>query len=120
MSESKPLELGLMQRFCKFGKTIFQKGSLLIQSIGNIAIYGPMSAFGMNYCEIRCKYDDYFNTSHVMIDKNWIDYVNYHMIQSVSVLNEMIDVRDYLKECAILNMDNVHHQLYLFKLNPTF
>ncbi len=45
--QSKPLELGLMQQFCKFGKTIFQKGSPLIQSIGNIAIYEPRSAFGM-------------------------------------------------------------------------
>ncbi len=64
LSESKPLELGLMQRFCKFGKT-------LIQSIGNIAIYEPKSAFGMDYCEIRCKYDDDWETAHVMIDKNW-------------------------------------------------
>ncbi len=48
LSESKPLELGLMQRFCKFGKTIFQKGLPLIQSIDNISIYEPRSAFGMN------------------------------------------------------------------------
>ncbi len=109
-----------MQTFLIFVNTIFQKGPPLIQCISNIAIHETMYVFAMNYCEIRCKYDDYFNTSHVMIDKNWIDYVNYHMIQSVSVLKEMIDVRDCLKECAILNMDNVHHQLYLFKLNPTF
>ncbi len=40
LSESKLLELGLMQRFCKFGNTIFQKGSPLIQSIGNIMSQG--------------------------------------------------------------------------------
>ncbi len=90
---SKPLELGLMQRFCKFGKTIFQKGSPLIQTIGNIAIY------------IRCKYNDDFNTAHVMIDQNLNDSLNYQMIQSVSVLKDMIDVKDCVKECAILNMD---------------
>ncbi len=73
LSESKPLERGLMQRFCKFGKTIFQKRSPLIQSIDNIAISVPRSAFGMNYCEIRCKYDDDFNTTHVMIDQNCTD-----------------------------------------------
>ncbi len=95
LSESKPLELGLMQRFCK---TIFQKGSPLIQSIGNIAIYEPRSAFGMNYCEIRCKYDDVCDTAHVMIDQNWNDSLNYQMIQSVNVLKDMIDVRMcYLK-----------------------
>ncbi len=93
ISESKPLELGLMQRFCKFGKTIFQKESPLIQSIGNIAIYEPRSAFGMNYCEIRCKYDYDFNTAHVMIDQNWNDLLNYQMIQSVNVLKDMIDMR---------------------------
>ncbi len=87
LSESKPLQLGLMQRFCNFGKTIFQKGSTLIQSIGNIAIYEqPRSAFGMNYCEIRCKYDDDFITAHVMIDQHWNDSLNYRMIQSVNVL----------------------------------
>ncbi len=107
LSESKPLELGLMQRFYKFGKTIFQKGSPLIQSIDNIAIYKPRSAFGMNYCEIRCKDDDDFNTAHVMIDQNWNDSLNYQMIQSVNVLKDMIDVRDSVKECAILNMDDV-------------
>ncbi len=35
-SESKPLELGLIQRFCKFGMITFQKGSPPIQSIGNM------------------------------------------------------------------------------------
>ncbi len=107
INESKPLELGLMQRFCKFGKTIFQKGLPLTQSIGNIAIYEPRSAFRMNYCEIRCKYDDDFNTGHVMIDQNCNDYLNYQMIQSVNLLKDMIDVRDCVKECAILNMDDV-------------
>ncbi len=32
---------------------------------------------------------------------------NDQMIQSVNVLKEMIDVRDCVKECAILNMDDV-------------
>ncbi len=97
-----------MQRFCKFGKTIFQKGSPPIQSIGNIAIYEPRFAFGMNFCEIRCKYDDDFNTFHVMIDQNILnDYLNYQIIQSVNVLKDMIDVRDCIKECAILIMDDV-------------
>ncbi len=105
LSESKHLELGLMQRFCKFVKTIFQKGSLLIQPIGNIAIYEPKSVFGMNYCEIRCKYD--FNSAHVMIDQHWNDSLSYEMIQSVNVLKDMIDVRDCVKEYAILNMDDV-------------
>ncbi len=93
LSESKPLE----QRFCKFGKTIFMKGSPLIQSIGNIAIYEPRSAFSMNYCEIRCKYDDDFNTAHVMIDQNWNSSLNFQMIQSVNVLKDMIEVRDCVK-----------------------
>ncbi len=78
-----------------------QKGSSLIQSINNIAIYEPRSVCGMNYCEIRCKYDDDFNTAHVMIDQNWNDFLNYQMIQSVNVLT------DCVKECAILNMDDV-------------
>ncbi len=107
LSESKHLERGLMQWFWKFGKTIFQKWSPLIQSIGNIAIYKPRSVFGMNYCEIRCKYDDDFNTAHIMIDQIWNESLNYQMIQSVNMLKDMIDVWDCVKECAILNMDDV-------------
>ncbi len=107
LSESKPLELGLIQRFCKFGKTIFQKESPLIQSVGNIAIYEPRSVFCIHYCKLRCKYDDDFNTDHVMIDQNWNDDSNYQMIQIVSVLTDIIDVRDCVKECAILNIDDI-------------
>ncbi len=86
-----------MQRFWNFGNTIFQKGLPLIQSIGNIAIYEPRSVLGMNYYEIRCKYDDDLITAHVTIDQNWNDSLNYQMIQTVSVLTDMIDVRDYVK-----------------------
>ncbi len=53
------------------------------------------------------KYDDDFNTDHVMIDQNWNDFLNYQIIQSVNVLKDMIDVRDCVKECVILNMDDV-------------
>ncbi len=61
----------------------------------------------MNYCEIRCKYDDDFNTAHAMIDQNWKDSLNYQMIQSVNVLKDMIVVRDCVNEYAILNKDDV-------------
>ncbi len=61
----------------------------------------------MNYCEIRCKYDDDFNTVHVMINQYWNDSLNYQMIQSVNVLKGMIDVRDCVKEYPILIMDDV-------------
>ncbi len=112
LSESKPLELGLIEQFCKFGNTIFQKGSSLIQSI-----YEPRSVFVMNYCEIRHKYDDDFNTAHLMIDQNWNDSLNYQMIQSVNVLKYMIDVSDCVKECAILNMDVVMYIINYICLN---
>ncbi len=107
LSKSKPVELGLMQWFCKFGKTILQKGSPLSQSVGNIAIYETRSVFRMNYCEIRCKYDDDFNTAHVMVVQNCNDSWNYQKVQSVSVLKDMIGVRDCVKECAILITDDV-------------
>ncbi len=42
-----------------------------------------------------------------MIDQNWNDSLNYQMIQSVNVLKVVIDVRDCVKECSILNMDDV-------------
>ncbi len=40
-----------------------------------------------------------------MIDQNWNDSLNYQMIQNVNVLKDMIDVRDCVKEYAILMMD---------------
>ncbi len=83
-------------------------------SIGNIAIYEPRSAFGMNYCEIRCKYADDCNTAHVMIHQNWNDSLNYQMLQSINVLKDVIDVRDCVKECAILDMEK-YVQFYNIK-----
>ncbi len=109
LSENKAIELGLMQRFCKFGKTIFQKGSPFIQSTGIIAIHEPRPVFGMYYCAIRCKYDDDIKTAYVMIDQKCNYSLNYQMIQSVNMLKDMIDVRDCVKECDILNMDDVMH-----------
>ncbi len=112
-----------MQRFCTFGKTIFQEGSPLIQSIGNIAICEPRSVFGMNYCEIKiwCKYDDDFNTAHVMINQNQNNSLNYQMIQSVSMLKYLIDVIDCVRMCYLkYGWCNIHYQWYLFKLNPAF
>ncbi len=62
----------------------------------------------------------YVYTAHVMIDQNWNNSLNYQMIQSVNVLKDMIDVRDCVKECAILNMDDVMNIIndicYLFNL----
>ncbi len=43
----------------------------------------------------------------IRIDQNWNDSLVYQMIQSVNVLKDMIDVRDCVKECAILNKDDV-------------
>ncbi len=37
---------------------------------------------------------DFFNTSHSMIHKYWDDCLNDQIIQSVSVLKEMIGIRD--------------------------
>ncbi len=76
LSESKPVELNLMQRYCKISKTILP----LSQSVGNIAIYETRSVFHMNYCEIRCKDDDYFNTAHVIVVQNCNDSWNYQMV----------------------------------------
>ncbi len=57
----------------------------------------------MNYCEITCKCNDDFNTAHVMIDENWNDSLNYQMIQSVNVLKDLSDVKEY----DILNIDDI-------------
>ncbi len=52
-----------------------------------------------------------------MIHQNWNDSLNYQMIQSVNVLKDMIDVRDCVKDCDILNMDDVMYIINDFCLN---
>ncbi len=42
-----------------------------------------------------------------MIDHNWNDSFNYQRIESVNGLKDMIDIRNCVKECAILNMDDI-------------
>ena len=107
LSNSKPLELSLRQRFCKFAKQIFMKGSQVVQSIANIACNNPLSVFGANCSELRCKYDTNFNVCHRMIEYEWFNSVDEETISNVLVLKEMIQVRNGINECESLNLDDV-------------
>ncbi len=52
-------------------------------------------------------FDDDLNVCYNMIMNNWCNSINGELRSNVSVLHDMIDIRDGLKECDGLNMDNV-------------
>lgn len=109
LSDSKPLEKSLMQRFCRFGNSIFTKGSPLIKNVATIAMNNPFSVFGTNYCAIKNMYNLDLSVSFKMIDVEWNDSVSDDVRCNVSVLRDMIDIRDKYKECELISIEDAIH-----------
>ncbi len=53
-----------------------------------------------------------------VIHTEWYESVNVTEMETMSVLNDMIDVRDRLGSCPILNTEDVHFIIndYMYKL----
>jgi len=95
ISNSLPLEISLQSRFCNFRNTIFKHGSSLLKSVANEALCNPSSVFCNNFIELKDS------------RKTWHDSLPVHVKSNVSVLRDMIDVRDGIVECAIFNDTDV-------------
>jgi hypothetical protein len=107
LSECKPLEMSLQQRFCKFVNGILRYGSNLINHVANIAQHNPFSVYCDNYTAIVGKYGANFNETRSIIEKEWKDSICDNTMSNVNVLSEMIDVRDGRKECSNLSREEV-------------
>ncbi len=108
LSESKPLELGLMSRFCKFYNGITENGTNVLKTIVKVARNNPASTFCNNYVDICCKYDTVdMKECQSLITKNWFNGISDTLNCDVIAFRELIDIRDGLKVCHVLSSEEV-------------
>ncbi len=110
VAESKPLEVSLIQRFCKFSTGIDKYDSDVLKTAVNVAWSNPFSVYCNNYVEISGMYDDDLNVCYNMIMNNWCNGISGELRNNVSVLLDMIDIRDGVKECDSLC---IHYVLFI-------
>ncbi len=60
-----------------------------------------------NYVEISGMYGDNLNVCYKMIMNNWCNSISGELRSNVSVLHDKIDIRDGVKECDSLCIDDV-------------
>ncbi len=107
VAESKPLEVCLRQCFCKFSTDIDKYVSDVLMTVFNVAWSNPFSVYCNNYVEISGMYDDDLNVCYNMIMNNWCNSISGELRSNVSVLRDMIHIRDGVKECDSLCIDDV-------------
>ena len=96
----------MKQRFLKFIYKAFEHSSPLICSVAKLAMNNPWSSSGQNYCEIIYEYtvDLLCTDSHIAVNymcNRWWDNVSVEMMSDVSVLLEMIMVRNRMMTCDL-------------------
>ncbi len=107
VAESKHLEVSLRQHFCKFSTSFDKYGSDVLKTVVNVAQSNHFSVYCNNYVEISGMYDDDLNVCYNMIMNNWCNSISGQLRSNVSVLHDMIDITDGVKECDSLCTDDV-------------
>ena len=103
LSKSAPLHVQLSHRFIKFWLKCTKSRNNLVKATCAYATSNPMSTSGNNYKTLVFKYPDIMNCSKcIFTQSNKTMQVNADII---SVLKQMIDVRDGYARCDIF--DNV-------------
>ncbi len=100
-------KVSLRQCFCKFSTSIDKYGSHVLKTVVNVAWSNPFSVYCNNYVEISGMYDDDLNVCYKMIMNNWCNSISGELRSNVSILLDMIDIRDGVKECDSLCIDDV-------------
>ncbi len=104
IAERKPLEVSLRQRFCKFSAGIDKYGSDVLKTVVNVSRSNPFSVHCNNYLEISGMYDnDDLNVFYNMIMNNWCNCISGEWKSYVSILRDMIDIRDGVKDDICIN-----------------
>jgi len=109
ISDCKPLDVSLKQRFCKFSNGIFKHGSMVFRAIATVARNNPFSVYGSNCVDISSMYNGNIAEcyTHNIICKKWFETISVELRSNVNVLREMIEIRDGVKACESLSIDDV-------------
>ncbi len=120
---SAPFYVQLKTRFVKFIHKAFNHNNYVIKSVTRYACNNPMSVCDRNWSEFVCV-NGVVTESVKEIYNEWYGSVDVTEMDTVSVLNDMIYVRDGCGSCFILNIEDVNfiineictNQLFLYVL----
>ena len=99
LSGTLPLEMGLERRFVKFAKNVLSHDTGIIRSVAFLSLYNPWSTFNRNYRLVQNSYGSCINVSDVTYV--WRNSLKDEELADVSVIKEVIDVRDGYKHCEL-------------------
>ena len=91
----------------KFIHKALNHKSPVISCVAKLSIQNPRSICGSNYCHIRYEYNIHEDVSATAIGRVWQAGVSDERLSDVSVLSDMIDIRNGLKTCDIFSYDDV-------------
>lgn len=103
LSGFDPLKLQLTRRFIKFVKKCLLSDNEVVRIVSKVALYNPMSVICCNYRDISFTYGDIMSNS--ITYSNNVDTNNYY---DISVLEELINIRDGYMSCEYLSSDDVN------------
>ena len=86
----------------KFIHKALNHKSPVISCFTKLSIKNPWSNCGGNYCHIRYEYSMHDDVSASAIGRVWQAGVSDERISDVSVLSDMIEIRNGLKTCDIV------------------
>ncbi len=104
LCSSAPLHVQLKARFVKFIQKALNHNNSAIKSVTKYACNNPMSVCGRNWSEF-VSMNGVVTESVKEIYNEWHGSVDVTEMDTVSVLNDMIDVRDGWGSCSILNTE---------------
>lgn len=99
LSGTLPLEMSLEKRFVKFARNVLNHDTGIVRSVASLSLCNPWSTFNRNYGYICQSYGPNLNVNNVM--KMWYDSIDDIERADVSVLNDVIDIRDGYKHCDL-------------------
>ncbi len=109
ISDCIPLEVSLQLRFCKFSSNILKYASKIVKTVVKVELRNPFSTYCNTFLEMTDQCVQFnINECHSLILKSWYDCITYEMSRNINVLNDMIDIKDGMTECASLSVNDVN------------
>ncbi len=105
LSNLKPLDVQLKYRFFFFVKKCLDHDNATVKIVALIALNNPMSCAGNKYKHILSKYQNVLNNPTCVYD-HFYSMCDDNM-DIITVLRDMIDVRDGFKTCAYYTHNDV-------------
>ncbi len=108
LSNQVPLMLNLQRRFMRFIEKCLSSENCIVRIISEVAISNPMSCAGSNF---RSLLD---STGELSIQSQFNEWYERRQTLEVniSVLHDIIDIRDGHKECDFFTNDDIQHYLH--------